>query len=218
MKDRAALFRSFDRLPKALRDELNFCACPPDVEQIRGLYDEARRDIGYAKAVDWLRRSVRAHDEDQLELAHRAAGVSVLRFRPAVRRRARRAHKLAPEVREYDKVADSEPKLYRVRQYRPAYFSGFATEIVTGLPRDQLTTAPFCRNFEHHDFKKFTVTSYGNGELVIEAKYKSGASWVVGFAAEEGTEKALDWRYDPEGKANRGGDGCETPLRIVGNA
>ncbi len=56
--------------------------------------------------------------------------------------------------------------LYHVRQYRPAYFSGFENEVVRGIAKDDILAAPWFRNFEHEGFVRFTVEPYGNGELI----------------------------------------------------
>lgn len=97
---------------------------------------------------------------------------------------------------------------YLVRQYRPNYFSGFETQVVSGLSYDEITSAPFCENFKHGDFKCFTVSPYADGdELIIEAHYKNGAHWVAGFALPENSEmmsnngdKMRDnWRYKSRG-------------------
>lgn len=72
---------------------------------------------------------------------------------------------------------------YLVRQSRPAYFSGFENEVFRNIEYDKITEVPFCKNFKHDDFEKFTVEPYGTGdELIIMAHYKNGKSWVVAFA------------------------------------
>jgi hypothetical protein len=91
---------------------------------------------------------------------------------------------------------------YLVRQYRPGYFTGFPTSVISGVEEDDITKVPFCENFKHSGFTKFTVEPY-SGELIISAHYENGKSWVVGFALpEESTLVAPDgglmrdnWRY-----------------------
>lgn len=87
-------------------------------------------------------------------------------------------------------------KTYHVRQYRPGYFTGFDNSVVYNLPEDKITDTPWSENFKHGDFEKFTVGRYGR-ELIVEAYYKSGAHWVVGFAVESTDPLAEDWRYKP---------------------
>ena len=84
--------------------------------------------------------------------------------------------------------------LYVARQYRPAYFSGFETEIARGLDRDKITTAPWFRNFEYDGFERFEIIEYGD-ELMIIAHYSNGKHWVAGFAVEEGSEMSKSPRY-----------------------
>lgn len=93
--------------------------------------------------------------------------------------------------------------LFHVRQHRPAYFSGFNNDVIRDVPRDAITSVPWCGNFKHSDFDHFTVEPYRsqeNGpykELIIEAHYKSGEHWVVGFAVETTHPFATNWRYKP---------------------
>ena len=93
-------------------------------------------------------------------------------------------------------------QLYLVRQYRPGYFSGFVNEVMRDVKFDDITKAPWCENFKHSDFSHFTIEPYGS-ELIIEAHYRDGKHWVVGFALPMNSEaKASDggllrdnWRY-----------------------
>ena len=92
---------------------------------------------------------------------------------------------------------------YHVRQYRPAYFSGFENEVMRDVPYDEILGAPWCKNFVHSDFDRFTITPYRTIKdgpyrgLIIEAHYKGGEHWVVGFAVETTQPFADDWRYKP---------------------
>lgn len=83
----------------------------------------------------------------------------------------------------------SDSARYLVRQYRPAYFSGFDTEVYKGVSFDEITKVPFCANFKQHNFDHFTVEPYAGGEYIISAKYKNGESWVVGFAIDENSKE-----------------------------
>ena len=85
--------------------------------------------------------------------------------------------------------------LYHVRQYRPNFFSGFDNAVIHNVTKDEILSAPWFRNFEHEGFAQFTVELYGNGELIISAKYKNGESWVAGFAVSTDSEMANNWRY-----------------------
>lgn len=88
---------------------------------------------------------------------------------------------------------------YHVRQYRPDYFSGFENEVVRDVPYEGILGAPWCKNFVHSDFDRFTIRPYGsNGELIIEAHFRSGKSWVVGFAVPADHPFARNWRYTGE--------------------
>ena len=94
-------------------------------------------------------------------------------------------------------------KLYHVRQYRPAYFTGFENDVLRDVPYDAILTAPWCENFKHSGLDRFTIKPYRTfedgpyKELIIEAHYKSGEHWVVGFAVETTAPFADDWRYKP---------------------
>jgi hypothetical protein len=92
---------------------------------------------------------------------------------------------------------------YIVRQYRPAYFSGFEDVVCSGVSRDQITTAPWCEGFKRDGFTHFTVEPYEADELIISAHYSDGQHWVVGFAlpdnsiavAHDGGLLRDNWRY-----------------------
>lgn len=93
-----------------------------------------------------------------------------------------------------------EEKLYHVRRYRPAFFSGFDNAVVRDVPHDKIIEAPWLEGFKHHDFERFTLTPYPEydpKELIIEAHYTSGEHWVCGFAVETTHEFAKNWRYEP---------------------
>ena len=95
---------------------------------------------------------------------------------------------------------------YLVRQYRPAYFTGFHTSTAKDVEYGKILDCPWFRNFEHeHDggFDKFVIEPYGGDELIISAYYKNGKHWVAGFALpDDSDQKAPDggllrdnWRY-----------------------
>lgn len=85
-------------------------------------------------------------------------------------------------------------QLYHVRQYRPAYFSGFESDVSRDISREQILKAPWLKNFEHDNFSHFTIKHYWKDEEIIEAHYKDGKSWVAGFVipADSGND---GWRY-----------------------
>lgn len=101
--------------------------------------------------------------------------------------------------------ASGDPvKKYLVRQYRPAYFSGFETEVARGVEYDKITEQSWFSNFKRAGFKKFTIEPYARGdELIISALYANGKSWVAGFALPEESEMMSNngdlmrdnWRY-----------------------
>lgn len=88
---------------------------------------------------------------------------------------------------------------YLVRQYRPAYFSGFEDAVYSGVPEGRWATVPFFKNFMREGFSHFEVTPYGSycdpPELIIDAHYTNGEHWVVAFAILETAPFASDWRY-----------------------
>jgi hypothetical protein len=94
-------------------------------------------------------------------------------------------------------------KTYLVRQYRPAYFSGFTDLVCRDVEYDDITKVSWCDNFKHGDFSHFTVEPYHGDELIVEAHYASGKHHVVGFAlpsdsqemAPDGGRLCDNWRY-----------------------
>lgn len=94
---------------------------------------------------------------------------------------------------------------YLVRQYRPAYFSGFDTEVASGIEYDKILDQPWFANFRSDGFTKFTIDPYYGDELIISAHYKNGEQWVAGFALAENSEQMSNngdlmrnnWRYRP---------------------
>lgn len=86
-------------------------------------------------------------------------------------------------------------KNYHVRQYRPAWFTGFENEAVRNIPFEEILTCPWFRNFEHEGFRRFTFCEYGD-ELMISAHYNNGEHWVAGFAVPVDKPLAEDWRYN----------------------
>lgn len=85
---------------------------------------------------------------------------------------------------------------YKVRQYRPAYFTGFDNDVISDVEYDKITEVPFMSNFKHEGFKEFKLSEYGD-ELIIVAYYGDGKHWVAGFATKEDSMMASDWRYKP---------------------
>lgn len=91
---------------------------------------------------------------------------------------------------------------YLVRQYRPNYCTGFEDAVFKNVEYNKITSLPFCDNFKHSKFTKFTIDPY-YGELIISAHYENGKHWVVGFALEENSKKKAstgelmkdNWRY-----------------------
>lgn len=80
-------------------------------------------------------------------------------------------------------------KKYLVRQYRPAYFSGFETEVAKGVEYDKITAQPWFANFKHDGFTEFTIELYNGDELIISAHYANGEHWVAGFALPEDSKQ-----------------------------
>jgi hypothetical protein len=92
---------------------------------------------------------------------------------------------------------------YLVRQYRPAYFTGFTNQVVRDVAYDDITKVPWAESFKHAGFSHFAVEPYHGDELIISAHYTDGKHWVMGFALPMDSEaKAPDggllcdnWRY-----------------------
>lgn len=86
-----------------------------------------------------------------------------------------------------------------VRQYRPAYFSGFEDEVYRVASFDEATSVPFAARFRSAGFSHFTIEPYDerSGEHIICAHYTKGKykQWIVAFAIEESAEFAKNWRY-----------------------
>lgn len=95
---------------------------------------------------------------------------------------------------------------YLVRQYAPAYCTGFDLDAASGVEYDDILKAPWLQRNRGPEFDKLTIEpSKGTDELFIMANYHNGKRWVMGFALpENSTEKAPDggllrdnWRYKP---------------------
>jgi hypothetical protein len=87
--------------------------------------------------------------------------------------------------------------LYHVRQYRPAYFSGFENQVVRDITYDDILKKPeWLQSFQSDDFTNFSIEPYGN-ELIIIAHYRNGKYWVAAFAINVNHPFAKDWRYTP---------------------
>ncbi len=94
-------------------------------------------------------------------------------------------------------------QLWHVRQYRPAYFSGFTNSVLRDVTWGQILTAPWLRNFKRDGFLHFSVNDYSGDEKIISAHYKNGEHWVAGFVlptssrevAPDGGLLRDNWRY-----------------------
>ena len=98
---------------------------------------------------------------------------------------------------------------YLVRQYRPAFVTGFQNAMFRAETRDDILKAPWLDYFRHDGFENFSIEPYGP-ELIISAHYRGGEHWVTGFAlpvdseaeAPDGGLLRDNWRY------RGGGDEC----------
>lgn len=99
------------------------------------------------------------------------------------------------EREELDDKAWPKNKEYLVRQYRPAYFSGFETEHFRAATRDEITAAPWLKNFSQEGLDGFVVAPYASDELIVVANYKNGEHWVSAFAIPADSKWANNWRY-----------------------
>lgn len=94
---------------------------------------------------------------------------------------------------------------YLVRQYSPAFCTGFDLDAIREVEYDDILKAPWCDRFRHEGFVEFYLEPYYGDELIFGAKYANGESWVAGFALPaDSNEKAPDgglmrdnWRYRP---------------------
>ena len=82
-----------------------------------------------------------------------------------------------------------------VRQYRPAYVSGFKDGVYDGVAKDDILKLPFCKNFEYDGFVRFETKLYRDDESIIVAYYADGKYWVVGFFIPETSPLRNEWRY-----------------------
>lgn len=77
-----------------------------------------------------------------------------------------------------------------IKQYRPAFVSGFENQTVKFNSLEELFNIEFVDNFKFHifetkinnpDFHRFSI-SIQNGHKILMAEYKQGTEWwVVGF-------------------------------------
>jgi hypothetical protein len=96
-------------------------------------------------------------------------------------------------------------KLFHVRQYRPAFCTGFTNAVMRDVPRNEVLSAPWLENFKHDDFECFEIEGergYGDEQFIM-ARYRSGKRYVAGFVlpadsrtpAPDGGLLADNWRY-----------------------
>ncbi len=90
---------------------------------------------------------------------------------------------------------------YLVRQYRPAYFSGFTSQVMREVEYDEITKVPW---LEQREDEPLTVESdRGTDELFVMRTLKNGEKWVVSIAlpmdsktvAPDGGLLRDNWRY-----------------------
>jgi hypothetical protein len=78
-----------------------------------------------------------------------------------------------------------------VRQYRPAYFTGFENQVCRV---ENILDAEFLQSWKEHS--DLSVKDYGDGEQIVMGKSRDdGKSWVAAFACEDGSDMSKDWRY-----------------------
>lgn len=94
---------------------------------------------------------------------------------------------------------------YLVRQYAPAYFTGFDLDAIKEVEFDDILKVHWCERFKHDGFVEFYLEPYDGDELIFGAKYKDGTSWVAGFALPTNSNQMSNngdllrdnWRYKP---------------------
>lgn len=84
---------------------------------------------------------------------------------------------------------------YTVRQYRPAFVSGFENAVVEHVNEKDLmnpAVCPWLKNFQHEGFVEFYIDNphYKDGQLFISARYEDGKHWVASLAYPETTAMA----------------------------
>lgn len=88
---------------------------------------------------------------------------------------------------------------YLVRQYSPAFCTGFDLSVVEVDDKEKIINAPWADRFKTTGFKEFKTENYHGGELIVSAYYENGEHWVVSFACEAGSNMSKDWRYSRNG-------------------
>ena len=88
---------------------------------------------------------------------------------------------------------------YLVRQYSPAFCTGFDLSVVEVDNKENIINVPWANRFKHVGFKEFKLADYHDGELIVSAYYENGEHWVVSFACEVGSKHCDDWRYNRSG-------------------
>jgi len=92
---------------------------------------------------------------------------------------------------------------YLVRQYRPAYFSGYTNLVARDVAFEDIINVPWMEKFKHERFSHFLIEDYAGDELIVSAHYKNGEHWVAAFAlpmdsneiAPDGGLLRDNWRY-----------------------
>jgi len=92
---------------------------------------------------------------------------------------------------------------WRVRQYRPNFFSGYENEVVPNIEEDKFATdVPFLVQWynnptlDHMEFKP-----YSGDEWILVGHFKNSEYWVAGFATPESKIDPTNWRYKLSGGA-----------------
>ncbi len=85
-----------------------------------------------------------------------------------------------------------------IRQYRPAYFTGYENEIKEFNSIEELLNIDFVKNFKYlsngevdKDFYQYSIGNNGERDILI-AEYKEGYEWwVIGYINENEIIKGL---------------------------
>ena len=70
----------------------------------------------------------------------------------------------------------------RIRQYRPAYFTGFENATVEFDGVEALLAISFVTSFVNESFHQFSIDTTNGDNIALMAEYDDGNKWwVVGF-------------------------------------
>src|SRR3569623_726132 len=83
--------------------------------------------------------------------------------------------------------------LYYVRQYRPAFVTGYKPEVVRDVPYDKIMDVPWAVNFIHTEgFERCVIEADSDQYfLLVKARLHDGSEWVVSGAVKTDDPRAI---------------------------